>query len=350
MRYFVVLILAMPSLLTCGVAAADPLAPSFDEEPYTHPHLMVSVAPGRKLNLFCLGHGEPTVIFDAGWGEWSLTWRKVQPQVASFTTACSYDRAGLGFSDGAPLPRDTEALTNDEHALISAAGIKSPYVLVGHSLAGLSSILYADRYQAELAGMVLVDPSLAHQSQVMASIPGLVELLAPLDRTVRANTAACADAAENQRMPTTPELIGWCLDHDLGFGPALVAVTDFMASRVDHWQDAISELGSFETLSGGKQHDPDSMELDANKRPLGTLNLIVLTAGKALQASGMTEVQEASLSSAWKAAHDELAARSTRGQSILVPKSSHYIQNDDPQIVIDQVHNVVTSARRSGND
>lgn len=350
MRYSTISFLVIPFLLNCGIAAADPLAASFDEDLYTHSHLMVAVTPDRRLNLFCLGHGEPTVIFDAGWGNWSLTWRKVQPQVASFTTACSYDRAGLGFSDGAELPRDTEALTNDEHALIGAAGIKSPYILVGHSLAGLSSILYANRYQAELAGMVLVDPSLAHQSQVMASVPGLTELLVPIDRMVRTNTAACADAARNHSMPTIQELISWCLDHNSGFGPALVATTDSMASRVDHWQDAISELGNFETLSGGDQHDPDSAELDASKRSLGALNIIVLTAGKSLQAPGMTEAQKAALSSAWKAAHDELAARSTRGQNILVPNSSHYIQDDEPQVVIDQIYNVVVLARRASSN
>lgn len=332
--------------MLCGIAYADSMEEPFDEGSYTHPHLMIEVAPDRRLNLFCLGRGEPTVIFDAGWGNWSLIWRKVQLKVADFTRACSFDRAGSGFSDGAMLPRDTEALTDDEHALITAAEIPSPYVLVGHSIAGLSSILYADNYLKELAGMVLVDPSFSHQSSIMASIPGLAQLLVPIDRQSRATTEACADAAHRHALPTSPELVDACLDHDPGFGSPLIKATDAMALRVDHWKDVISELSSFETLSGGDQSDPDSIELDASKHPLGDLNLIILTAGKVLKAPGMTEDQEAALFSGWKAAHDELASRSTRGQNIVVPNSSHYIQLDDPQIVIDQIRNVVVAARQ----
>jgi hypothetical protein len=71
---------------------------------YAQPGKLVSVN-GFRLNLYCMGSGSPTVIFDSGWGDWAPAWSKVQPEIAKFTRACSYDRAGTGFSDPGPMPR-----------------------------------------------------------------------------------------------------------------------------------------------------------------------------------------------------------------------------------------------------
>src|SRR6058998_690879 len=72
---------------------------------YTRPGRIVAAADGARLNLYCMGSGSPTVIFDSGWEDWAPAWAKVQPEVAKFTRACSYDRAGVGFSDAGPMPR-----------------------------------------------------------------------------------------------------------------------------------------------------------------------------------------------------------------------------------------------------
>src|SRR5690348_5148085 len=71
---------------------------------YAQPGQLVSVE-GFRLNLYCMGSGSPTVVFDSGWGDWAPVWSKVQPDVAKWTRACSYDRAGYGFSDPGPMPR-----------------------------------------------------------------------------------------------------------------------------------------------------------------------------------------------------------------------------------------------------
>src|SRR4051812_32204466 len=85
---------------------------SLDE--FTHPHTLVDIG-GRKLNLVCMGSGDKTVLFDAGGSDWSVIWALVQPSVARRTRACSYDRAGLGYSDPAPGARSPVAVAEDLH-------------------------------------------------------------------------------------------------------------------------------------------------------------------------------------------------------------------------------------------
>lgn len=118
---------------------------------------LVEVEPGRRLNLYCTGKGSPTVVFDAGLGDVTATWVLVQPVIAAHSQACSYDRAGLGFSDPGRRAGDSANIVDDLHRLLVAVSIKPPYILVGHSYGGMNVRLYADTYPAEVVGMVLVD-------------------------------------------------------------------------------------------------------------------------------------------------------------------------------------------------
>ena len=109
---------------------------------------------GYRVHLYCTGAGSPTVVI-VGAG-FSFDWGLVQPEVAKFTQVCSYDHSGIGWSDSGP--KDSCALRVSEvHAALKNAGIKGPYVLVGHSLGALVARLYAGRYPEEVAGMVFVD-------------------------------------------------------------------------------------------------------------------------------------------------------------------------------------------------
>ncbi|HEX2713332.1 MAG TPA: alpha/beta hydrolase [Candidatus Acidoferrales bacterium] len=112
---------------------------------------------GYRLHLYCTGEGTPTVVMDSSFGESSQQWRFIQPAVSRFTRTCSYDRAGLGWSDPSPLPRSSEVVADELHALLVNAGIRGPYVLVGHSFAGLSTYLFASKHPEDVAGVVLVD-------------------------------------------------------------------------------------------------------------------------------------------------------------------------------------------------
>src|SRR5204863_16667 len=109
---------------------------------------------GYRVHLYCTGTGSPTVVI-VGAG-FSFNWGLVQPEVARFTQVCSYDHSGIGWSESGP--KDSCSLRVSEvHTALRNAGIKGPYVLVGHSLDGMVARLYAGRYPDEVAGMVFVD-------------------------------------------------------------------------------------------------------------------------------------------------------------------------------------------------
>jgi hypothetical protein len=119
--------------LLCGVHAMVDAAPG--DEMYTKPGQLVQ-AGGTRLNLYCSGSGSPAVVFDSGWEDWAPVWTIVQPQVARWTRACSYDRAGAGFSDPGRLPRTSVRIADELHSALHHAGIEGPYILVGHAFGG----------------------------------------------------------------------------------------------------------------------------------------------------------------------------------------------------------------------
>ncbi len=112
---------------------------------------------GYRLHLYCEGTGSPTVILDALQPGTVANWAWIQPEIARTTRVCAYDRAGLGWSDAAPASYDARQNTYDLHTLLQNAGIEPPYVMVGHSLGGLYSRVYASQYPQEVVGMVLLD-------------------------------------------------------------------------------------------------------------------------------------------------------------------------------------------------
>lgn len=124
-----------------------------------------------KLHLNCTGTGGPTVILDAGAGGNSLAWALIQPSIAKFTTVCSYDRAGLGWSEKSKNPRTSENFVEELRLLLKKAHIPGPYILVGHSLGGLNVQLYATKYPHEVAGLILVDSSHHDQMEKLPAEP-----------------------------------------------------------------------------------------------------------------------------------------------------------------------------------
>lgn len=111
--------------LSAGWAAANEFAV---------PHQLIDVGGGRKMNLYCSGSGAPVVVFDGPAGDAGWAWYQVQPAVARHTRACIFDRAGFGFSDPATRPNTVENVVEDLHKLLTAAGEKGPYIMVGNSL------------------------------------------------------------------------------------------------------------------------------------------------------------------------------------------------------------------------
>jgi pimeloyl-ACP methyl ester carboxylesterase len=122
---------------------------------------------GHRLHIYCLGQGEPTVVMEAGLSGWSTDWILVQPEIAESAHVCTYDRAGYGWSDPGPLPRDSQQVASELHTLLSRSGIKGNIILVGHSLGGLFVQYYAKTYPQQVAGIVLVDSVHPNQSLSM---------------------------------------------------------------------------------------------------------------------------------------------------------------------------------------
>ncbi len=135
----------------------EPIAEAADAKAYPPPGQMVDVG-GYRLHINCTGEGSPTVVIESGWGDMSASWGWVQPEVAKTTRICTYDRAGMGWSESSPQPRTAREFAKELHTLLAKANEPGPYVLVGHSLGGYTMRVYAHDYPGEVAGLVLIDP------------------------------------------------------------------------------------------------------------------------------------------------------------------------------------------------
>lgn len=336
-----------PALIVPWLAISPPTVSQMS--PYLHAQRLIDIG-GRRLNLYCTGSGSPTVVLDAGLGGSTEDWYKVQPEVAKQTQVCSYDRAGMGFSDPAMTKRDPDAVVEDLHALLHSAGIQPPYVLVGHSIAGLYEVLYANRYPREVAGMVGVDPSRPFQAQRFASAaPALAQANAGTVQQWQqcyralANGVHAAAGLKPCGFETPQQLAHDCTKD----GPGLCAV-DRLQDRQFHnpsvWYDAISEMQS--TAAGSK----GSREVQSTQRSYGSMPLIVLTADDGPrhdrgQSPNIPKEQILAFWSAWKTMHDELAAYSSVGVNFVVSDTRHYIHQDQPTAVISAITEVLFQAR-----
>jgi len=167
---------------------------------------------GRNLFLSCTGVKKPavnvTVILEAGLGADHSSWALVQPRVAGFARVCSYDRAGLGQSDPAAIPRTSADVVQDLHQLLQNADETDPYLLVGHSFGGLHGRLFAHEYPDEVIGVVLVDA--VHEewwSRAAALLPPLSPNDSPQLQSFRqfitVDYADPAKTAEGMDIPAT---------------------------------------------------------------------------------------------------------------------------------------------------
>ena len=156
MFYAVIFVVAL-ALLAAGGLLFQAIGLKHDERRFPAPGRLIDIG-GHKLHLYEVGAGSPAVVLESGISASSLNWRKVQTEVAKFAHVCSYDRAGLGWSDlcdGACTPA---ALAAQLHSLLRSGGVEGPYILVGHSFGALIVQAFAGLYTDETAGLVLVDP------------------------------------------------------------------------------------------------------------------------------------------------------------------------------------------------
>jgi pimeloyl-ACP methyl ester carboxylesterase len=293
--------------------------------PDEHGLQMVALPDGRQMHLVCLGEGSPTVVFDAGAGGTVDDWRKVHAEIAKTTRACAYDRAGMGLSDEGPAPRDAAAVSRDMGAMLKAAGIKAPYVLVGHSLGSYHVRQFANTHARDVVGMVLVDPSGDFQVDRFASAsPHLAQITNP-----EAQVHTLKDCAARARKGLTPH--GSAEFRSCG------------GNTVARFETLASEIESMTTQS--------SPELAKSRRSYGDMPLIVLTRGdfaKGMPAEATPE-DTAAFQATWRQMHEEMRALSSLGERREIAGSGHYVQLDQPAAVIGAVNEVVATARKAAS-
>jgi pimeloyl-ACP methyl ester carboxylesterase len=156
LRGVVIWIAAIALALLAAGLAYEAVGEAGDRRRYGPPGERVDVG-GYRMHIYCTGDGSPTVVLDTISAGASPYWGWVQPELAATTRVCSYDRAGWGWSDDGPLPRDAERVVSELHTLLERAGVEGPVVLVGHSLGGLYARHFAATHRDEVAGLVLVE-------------------------------------------------------------------------------------------------------------------------------------------------------------------------------------------------
>jgi pimeloyl-ACP methyl ester carboxylesterase len=273
---------------------------------------------GRKMHIDCTGGGSPTVILDSGLGDSYLSWRKVQPQIAKFTRVCSYDRAGLGYSEPSSQPRTSKVIAEELHALLQAVSVSPPYVIVGHSMGGYDVRVYTSLYRNEIVGMVLVDAS--HPDQENRFPPELKNMEGSWHREAQFVAST---------MPFgIPRLLGLCEN-------------DPVTRAADcNWHSAREQLAEISAF-------PESAAETANTGSLSDLPLAVLSHDPDKPSSDLPPELAKPTNEAWEKMQEELAHLSTRGTQTVAKNSAHYIQIDRPDVVIDAVRNVVEQARQA---
>ena len=273
---------------------------------------------GRNMHIYCMGEGSPTVILESGLGDSYISWRKVQLQISKFTRVCSYDRAGLGYSDPSPEPRTSRVIAEQLHALLQTAAVLPPYVLVGHSMGGYDVRLFTSLYRREVAGIVLVDSS--HPDQESRFPAELKKMEGSWQRE--------AEFLEYTMPFGVPRLLGVCDDSP----PARAADCNPHSAR-----EQVAEMKSF----------PASAAQTQATGSLGDLPLMVLSHDPDKASSYFAPDLAKSLNQVWEQMQEDLAHLSTRGSQMIVRNSSHYIQFDQPDVVIEAVRKTVDEVRRS---
>ncbi len=281
----------------------------------------VTLADGRQMFIHCIGAGAPAVIFDSGAGSDSSAWHGVWQEIGKTTLSCTYDRAGLGLSDPGPLPRDTAAVANDIEAMLTAAAIPGPYILVGHSLGSYHTRQFANTRFDKMAGLVLVDPSGDGQgARFEAVIPKAYA--ASMAGMEKAKSLDCVNKLRAKLTAKDDPLAKECLGNDA---------------------DAIeSYLSEVDAMAGASTE-----ELTESRRQWGAMPLIVLTRGDYNKDMPPTfsKADRDGMKKVWVAMHDEMTALSSAGQHRTIEGAGHSIQRDKAQAVIDAVNDVVKAAR-----
>lgn len=295
------------------------------QQNYPPPGQLVDIG-GRSMHLDCRGSGSPTVILESGLDtNGSMAWVEVQDELAGLTRTCSYDRAGVMWSEPKEAPQDANGVAADLRATLEAAGINGPLVLVCHSLGGPYIMSYTRQYPDEVKGLVFVDCSHPDQGSRMPEkirntmqVPMLFRVLSALSWTGIFQVLPEPDAPG---MPDDIKPIGkaW-------LGQTFAATLEEMAAIPNTLRQ------------GGELRDLED-------RPLVVLAAMAPISEDLLAGEGLTVQDGLDMQAVWKELTADEATWSSRSRLQYVPDSQHYIQFQRPDLVIEAVTEVVNTVR-----
>jgi len=293
---------------------------------YAEPGTPVRLADGRALNLRCSGEGRSVVLLEAGGNADSSTWYRLQPKLAALTRVCAYDRAGYGFSDEGPMPRDLDADVADLKALIEAAQLPVPVLLVGHSLGSNIVRAFAQRHPKQVTALVLIDPS---EQGADAQMPDhWQQQTAAMAAQRESLLGSCEQAAEQG---DTEALKQRCLRAPPPWmGERVATAMQQNKSRPSYWRSLRSELASNTALFAVEVPSDESY---------GDLPLRLLSASE--QPQDAPEDVLTVIAKARKQTHARILAASTNSRAIEVQGAGHDIQLDQPDAVVAAVRELL---------
>jgi pimeloyl-ACP methyl ester carboxylesterase len=318
-----------------------------DKKPrYSPPGKLVDVG-GYRLHLNCIGKSGTTIVLISGAGDFSFDWGLVQSGVSRFARVCSYDRAGLAWSDSGPTPRTMRQDAYELHTLLKAARIKAPYVLVGHSIGGLIARVYAGQYPDEVVGMVLVDSThedttLMYQGKLVRVRDGAKGIAAPPVQTMQSRPPKPPAAEDIEQFEFNQKMFG---------APKTEPPFDKLPASIQAMR--LWFLAQPPRAAAGDDfwaEELQAMYIARAKTPyqLGDRPLVVLLA----KPEGGNPPPDISAEE-WKRINEEkrqqkigLANLSRNSKLIVAERSGHHIQLDEPQVVTEAVHLVVDAVRR----
>jgi pimeloyl-ACP methyl ester carboxylesterase len=316
----------MFSLLVVSLAFSSgyhALASSSDLKRYPPPGELIDVG-GYRLHIYCVGEGEPTVVMESGLSGWSTDWTLVQQEIAKTTRACTYDRAGYGWSDLGPRPRDSQQVAAELETLLSKSGIDNDIVLVGHSLGGLFVQYYAKRHPEQVTGIVLVDSvhperSLTMREDVRKRYEGNLRVLTLMTR-ILAPTGSLRLAGQSvtsiaEKLPVEYQTIA----RSLGFQSKAYRAMDEEMVAFQQSQSEVREEG-----------------------PLPEIALAVISSS--LVKDFPPGFSADTIKSTW----DELQVKLSKSATIphvIAANSGHYIHIEQPELVIKTILEMVNILR-----
>lgn len=327
------IILALFSLPLLGITY-EWIAAKIDSKRFPPTGKLVDMGD-YKLHIRCMGEGNHSVIMDAGLGLNSLEWSLVQPEVAKFAKAYSFDRAGYGWSDGNSYPRTSMQTVKELHALLEKVKAPKPYLLVGHSLGGLNMQLFAATYPNEVMGMVLVDA--CHEDQT-SRLPKEPEIIVNTKKLLNSKLLPLMSQTGVSRffalLPNSKKTIEGSMK---GFSKEVIAQ---YKAKIQSHKVALAFIDE------NKRFDESLAELRSLNWSFGNKPLIVITAGK-MEQEGLTDVPKewfAQTYEGWIILQKELAAKSTKGKQIFATDSNHMITRNQPQIIVNAIKEILTNS------